>query len=131
MGRGLCLTLMGAGLLLVVISYVWPQETAARAAWTEEKARQRLEAGHELHRLQGMQAHADAPAGVAHSHGDHDQGAPNAAALEEARRQFEGTTAPLEAARNSHAWLITLIKWLGIALAGVGLGGILLQQVSE
>ncbi len=103
---------MAAGLVLLILSFVWPQTDDSDAVWSDEQARERSEAAAELHQLQ--QAHGEDEAKT------HDESG-HAAKLAKARQRYERSNALLESARSRRRWPATLLGWGGglLALAGI------------
>jgi hypothetical protein len=102
---------LGAGLLLVGLSLVWPRMIGS-TVWTEEQARQFSEASANVHQ-------------AAHDH-SHDAGAaaddqkPQAQSLEEARRRFEQSRAQLDRAQSLRAGTARVLKWAGAVCVVLG-----------
>ena len=104
------------GILLMMVSAIWPLAVDGRGNWTNEKAA-RLEAlGAGLHQL--AHAHEEGPhthaVNEAHAH-DHEAGE-----LAEAERAFQELALELDAARTGPQRTAGWLRWTGIGIAAVG-----------
>ena len=90
----------GFGLVLLILSFVWPSITDPNAAWTADQAQERGDAIAELHR----QSHAPVS----------DQ------ALEHAQERMQQSNVALQDAIDRRSRFVTILKWSGIALVAIG-----------
>ncbi len=111
----LSLIVLGLGIALVALSYIWPHVTGG-LFWDDQQAQEHAAAGAKVHHLSHSRAHSAA-------HGDDGHQEPEPGALEAAREQFEQTQADLRRARSNRQGTATLLKWTGAAcslLGGIG-----------
>lgn len=106
------------GLLLMVISAVWPELVQLRGGmWTEQQALQHTRIAADLHRLEHELSHADAPSRQ-RSNDDND---PNSAAsYQQAKARYQQSDAQLRTAQFWSLDAAEWIKWFGIAFCLLG-----------
>jgi hypothetical protein len=90
----------GLGLLLLILSFVWPSITDPTAGWTAEQAQERGDAVAELHK----QTYAPAS----------DQ------ALKNAKDRMRQSDVAFQDALNQRSRFVAILKWSGIALVAIG-----------
>ncbi len=109
------LGVFASGIVLIVLSVMWPRWTGGRAVWTDADARAHAAAAADLH---GQFANhnrelAEAPATAEDPATDVDT-------LAAARERFDASQARLDAARTRGLTTAALIRWLGIVMALAG-----------
>jgi hypothetical protein len=118
-------TLIGVGLGLFVFSFFWPSLFHSHSnAWTEDQARAHSEISGRLHHLAHARSHqlGDSHGGEPADADPHDHAEVNNQALEEARRQYQKSQAELQRAQNLGEGVAGWMRWIGIAVAIVGVG---------
>ena len=90
----------GLGLLLLILSFVWPSISDPNAGWTADQAQERGDAVAELHR----QSYAPAS----------DQ------ALANARDRMRQSDVAFQNALDQRSRFVAILKWSGIALVAIG-----------
>jgi ABC-type transport system involved in cytochrome bd biosynthesis fused ATPase/permease subunit len=114
------LTALGVGIVLVVLSLIWPS-IIGKAVWSEQQAREHATAAAELHRLAHGHAHAaDHAAGV---EGEHNRGS-----LEEAKQRYERSQDMLQRAKTYRQGTARLLRWAGTACSLLGAAGYFLLR---
>ena len=121
---------MGIGMFLVVLSFLWPRIVGTEMVWSEEQARELSEASAEMHRLVHESAHGTTQASQTdRSHGEtagaaspnHEEGEPEA--LRAARERYRRSEAGLQRAQSLQQGPAAVFKWTGIVLALAGAVG--------
>lgn len=116
----------GLGILLLGISLVAPSCSSTNGEWTKEDSREFSEAGARVHDLSYGAGHSHGPPRRA---GRQRHGEPKAASqqrqaeLTAARATFESKQKQLEAARGSGSGFRAFLKWSGLLIALMGVGG--------
>jgi hypothetical protein len=106
-------SLLGLGLVLVVLSWIWPSVVGPGIAWSDAQATEHAKASAHLHYQQGEVAlHA-----VEHGR------KPDLKAIAEARERYEASQAKLQAAQRWRSGVALWLQWTGLLLAAVGLVG--------
>ena len=104
--------LIGAGIALLLLSYLLPALVGGRRAWTEEDARAYSQAGANLH---------DALHSGAGEHGRAVADEPRAVPLKEAEERFAKHKAKLESAQNRGRLTGRILLGLGVICLGIGI----------
>jgi hypothetical protein len=123
----LCLIALGAGIFLVVLSFIWPSIIRG-AVWSEQQASEHAEAAAELHRLSHARAHGAGPASgypAADKEGDR-----AARLLEEAKQRYERSQAMLQRARSYRQGIAGLLRGAGAVCSLLGGGFFLLRRAA-
>jgi len=117
------LIVLGVGVSLVVLSFLWPR-MVRKAVWSEEQATERSQAGGHLHALMHARVHSKAR-GNSHEegHGEHGTAGPTAEEIEAARQRFDRTTEGLDKARARREGTARLLKWAGGICSLLGAAG--------
>jgi predicted negative regulator of RcsB-dependent stress response len=103
-----------SGLVMVLLSFVWPAISIGQSAWSDEKAAEYQSASADVHRL-SMQAGSAAP---------EDQSRAQQDALADAQSKYASLRAELDAAREQPARFAKVIRYAGIVLLVGGLIGL-------
>lgn len=106
---------IGIGILLLVLSFIWPM-MVGKAVWSNEQARELIAASAERHRL----SHEHHPSATPGAEGGHEHKPGDLKAAEERYRRAEEK---LQRARFFHVGAATVIKWTGILSLLGGLVG--------
>lgn len=108
------LVVVGIGIFLVVLSFVWPSIMGTKVVWSEDQARELSEASAEMHRLLHEHDHGTAD-------GNPEEGEPDV--LLAAKERYERSEAGLQRARSLQQGPAAVFKWTGIVLALLGAVG--------
>jgi hypothetical protein len=120
----LSLVVLGAGVLLVVISLFWPRFTA-EIFWDDQKAREHSQVSAKLHQLSHLRGHTAA-------HGNEHDGNPEGRSLEEAKQRYQRSRAMLHRARSYREGTARVLKWTGVLCSFLGAAGyFLLRSAGE
>ncbi len=101
--------LLGGGIFLLGVSFVWPSLVGGRRAWNEDMAKSYAIAAANYHDALHARAHT--------GHGT-DEAKP---ALAQAREDFETQQTALNSAQNRGQLSATVCRWLGILGAAGGI----------
>ncbi len=118
--RNLSLAAMVVGVLLILLSVVWPRVVGTERLWSDEQARAHSVAAAELHSMAHQQKHA---AGRTD-----DDSAGGADELEAARQRYEQSEEELLAARTFRRRTVLLLKWAGVCCSIGGAVGYFLAR---
>ncbi len=144
--QGIWIALLVAGIGLVFISWFWPSIAGGKQRWSDAQAKEYTDTLLEYHRLNGELAQVQdqlkqqAIAGSAQKSLADSRLANSAATgapvdpstasadrlateLDAAKVRYQKQLAALDEARSQGARVATLLRWLGIVLAAVGLIG--------
>ena len=111
----LSLVVLGAGVLLVVLSQFWPSIIGG-VVWNEEQAREHAQASAKLHQLSHLRGRAKDDG---HEHDENPEGP----SLEEARQRYERSQAMLLQARSYREGTARVMKWAGVLCSLLGATG--------
>jgi len=114
------LILLGVGILLVVLSALWPLIFPASRSWTEEKSTRMTELGNEAHKLlfQAIQAKERPQPGGPSPREAQDK-------YDAAKAELDALKAEFEAVRDSPKNSGTYLRWTGIVMVLLGGGAVL------
>ena len=105
------------GMLLIILSLVWPSAADKNDIWTAEQQQERRAAIRDAHRLsyspQGGSDHD-------HDHAVHAEGGSGNKSFEEAKARVARSNAAFQQAYDGYHRTISLLKWSGIFLVAVG-----------
>lgn len=104
------LVALSIGVVLILVSFLWPSISNGRGQWTTQQALEHQRASAELHQLSHKYDHE-----LAEGNGD--------AVLDElqaARTEYERLDADLEAARNHPVHFAMVLRILGVLVAVAG-----------
>jgi len=122
---------LGVGLLLIVLSWVWPR-TIGSGVWSDQQAREWSEASAEMHSLVHDHGHGGGDdhrrAGAGTEASTHEQDSPK---LKAARERFSRADAGLQQARSLRSGVAGALKWTGILFLAVGTVGYWIIQRSR
>ena len=120
----LSLVVLGAGVLLVVLSLFWPRIIGG-VVWNEQQAREHAQASADVHHLSHLRGHTT---DHGHEHAENSEGR----SLEEAKQRYERTRASLHRARSYREGTARAIKWAGVLCSFLGAAGyFVLRSASE
>jgi hypothetical protein len=126
---------MGCGMILMLGGVVWPRVIPTEMVYSEEKAKELMRAGGELHSAHYAHAEAEHDATrkqppqqpgvtIAHTHGDGEESVEQAKEkLDKAKRDYDAATAELNSARKWRSMPATILWWLGGTVVTVGVAG--------
>lgn len=130
------LGLAGLGLLLIVISFVWPTMVPTEEIWSAQQAREHAQAGANLHYLQHQRIHKhDHQPGKSHrhaptdpSHQDHPQDdesddQPDDGSFQAAQQRYDRSRMELKAAQSYRGRIAGYFRWTGFTCSLVGIVG--------
>jgi hypothetical protein len=105
------------GLVLLALSYTWPQVVGRQAVWSDDDQKEYIAAANEVHRLGVHRPPQDRAGRDEPGH---------AAKLEAAKQRFDQQKSRLEAARGGRQRNERVLFWLGLLLA---IGGVVGTQI--
>jgi hypothetical protein len=109
------------GIALLALNLAFPYLFPTTGAWSDANAEEYRDAAAELYRL--THVHAD------HGHDHGEAGEP--ADLAAARARFDASQQRLDSSLNGRNTMRSVVKWLGILLATVGIGGAVFLRFSD
>ena len=110
------LAAMGLGVLLIVLSVVWPRVVGTDRLWSEEQARDHSQAAAELHGAIHQHGHAQAASSPDDSPSGDDP-------VATAKARYEQSQQKLQAARAGRRRSVWLLKWAGVCCCLAGAAG--------
>jgi len=110
--------LIGGGLCLLVLSAILPGVMGGRATWTNEMAARLLQASQNYHAVLHETAHAG-------DESDSEQ------SFQAVQVEYLEQQSLLAAAKNRGRSSARLLRWLGIAVAGAGIGVHIVRQFKD
>ena len=133
------LVVMGIGVLLVVLSFLWPRIMGTSVVWSEDQAHELSEASAEMHRLVHEHHHgssggtASAPQhGPTAVQAGENHGEEEPEVLRVARERYQRSEGALQGARSLQQGPTKYFKWSGILCALLGvLGYYVLRQLGS
>jgi hypothetical protein len=119
MKSSIAFALIGLGILLLVLSSVWPRLFPGTSTWTPEKASRWAEIKDRLHNLSFL---VNNPRARVSMHSGPELGAAKAE-YDRIKKEGEQLKAEFEAAAVRPSTVARVLKWTGISLAGLGIIG--------
>lgn len=110
---------IGCGMVLLVISWIWPSHALSKTAWSDEQAQAYANASHKFHQLSHQNLH---------SKQQRNRPTPFQAELAEAKTKYQQLRQQLDHARSRPKYFSWLASGLGILLVA---GGCLLWMVTR
>ena len=111
--------MIGFGLLLLALSFIWVAMFSGKPAWTKEKGDRWGEVKGRMHNLAFV---VNAPPGAVKLHNGPDLGQAKAE-YEALKKENEQLTAEFSGAYDTPRTMSTILKWTGLSLTGVGVIG--------
>ncbi|MEA1950876.1 MAG: hypothetical protein U9N87_05795 [Planctomycetota bacterium] len=105
------------GIILMVSAFVYPRTVNTESLWSEEQAIERMEAGYAIH-------------GMSHDHG-HGQTSHSKKREDSTLDRYKKIQADLDEARERPWRIASMLKWLGMAATGLGVGLYYLARGNE
>jgi hypothetical protein len=109
---------IAGGVLLIVASFLVPEQSIGGATWSAERAREYQQIALRLHELAHEAGHADEHGGSAKVERD----------LAEAKEAFQAVQMDLDATTRQPRLLRQALRWTGVAAAALGVVGYLAVQ---
>ena len=121
------LIVMGAGLFLILVGWIWPVATPNSLYWSEEDAKEFGDAAAKAHALGHARAHGSS------GHGNGDHAAPDPAAekkFQEALAKSKQMLAARDSAIAARDGWASFFRWTGTIVAFLGIGGYVFCRVT-
>jgi len=126
MKSAIAIGLIGVGILLLVLCSLWVKMFPGTSAWTAEKSEQWSEVKDRLHNLAYV---VNNPSGRVNMHSGRDRGDARAE-FDKLKKESDQYAAEFQSAHDRPRTAAAVLKWVGIASAGLGIVGWLILKDS-